>query len=93
MSLGSPVIHFTGQNCVSSPAGDSYPEGNFRENKFLDGPLTGLLLIHLVPTINLNVRGALNFHQSFLQLCPDQMWIAAFEVAFNHTTGTCVGAT
>ncbi|CAE1284298.1 unnamed protein product [Acanthosepion pharaonis] len=45
----------------------SYPEGNFGGNQLLDGSI-GLSPLHPVPTIDLHVRGASDFHQSFLWL-------------------------
>lgn len=62
-----------------SPAGASYPEGNFGGNQLLDGSI-GLSPLHPVPTIDLHVRGASDFHQSFLWLRPDRAWIAIFRV-------------
>ena len=55
----------------------SYPEGNFGGNQLQDGSI-GLSPLHPVPTINLHVRGALDFHQSFLWLHPDRAWITIF---------------
>ncbi len=57
----------------------SYPEGNFGGNQLLDGSI-GLSPLHPVPTIDLHVRGASDFHQSFLWLHPDRAWIAIFRV-------------
>ena len=49
----------------------SYPEGNFGGNQLLYGSIS-LLPLYLAPTIDLHVRIATDFHQSFLWLHPGQ---------------------
>ena len=49
----------------------SYPEGNFGGNQLLDGSIS-LSPLYPAPTIDLHVRIATDFHQSFLWLHPGQ---------------------
>ena len=49
----------------------SYPEGNFRGNQLLDGSIS-LSPLYQSLTIDLHVRIATDFHQSFLWLHPGQ---------------------
>jgi len=50
---------------------DSYPEGNFGGNQLLDGSIS-LSPLYPGPTIDLHVRIAADFHQSFLWPRPAQ---------------------
>ena len=49
----------------------SYPEGNFGRNQLLDGSIS-LSPLYSSLTIDLHVRIATDFHQSFLWLLPTQ---------------------
>ena len=49
----------------------SYPEGNFGGNQLLDGSIS-LSPLYPSSTIDLHVRIATDFHQSFLWLHPTQ---------------------
>ena len=62
------VISLTRWNFLTSP---SYSEGNFGGNQLLDG-LINLSPLYPAPTINLYIRIATDFHQSFLRLFPSQ---------------------
>jgi hypothetical protein len=59
---------FTGYNCSMS---SSYPGGNFRGNQLLDSSIS-LSPLYPSQTIDLHVRTASDFHQSFLRLRPAQ---------------------
>ena len=65
---------------IKLPTGSSYPEGNFGGNQLLDGSIS---LSPLYPnlTIDLHVRIAASFHQSFLWLRPIQAQFTIFRVA------------
>ncbi|KAK7371280.1 hypothetical protein VNO78_36703 [Psophocarpus tetragonolobus] len=55
----------------NSPAGSSYPEGNFRGNQLLDGSIS-LSPLYPSQTNDLHVSIAAGLHQSFLWLRPAQ---------------------
>ena len=69
-SMSVPVGTRKMVNYTHKP-GSSYPEGNFGGNQLLDGSIS---LSPLYPnlTIDLHVRTATSFHQSFLWLHPIQ---------------------
>ncbi|KAA0047137.1 uncharacterized protein E6C27_scaffold852G00010 [Cucumis melo var. makuwa] len=56
---------------VNSPAGSSYPEGNFGGNQLLDGSIS-LSPLYPSQTNDLHVSIATGLHQSFLWLHPAQ---------------------
>ena len=61
------IVRFTEYICMCS----SYPEGNFGRNQLLDGSIS-LSPLYPSQTIDLHVRTASDFHQSFLWLHPAQ---------------------
>ena len=56
------IVRFTEYICTAC---SSYPEGNFGRNQLLDGSIS-LAPLYLNQTIDLHVRTASDFHQSFL---------------------------
>ncbi|XLT66494.1 hypothetical protein HN873_022933, partial [Arachis hypogaea] len=56
---------------ANSPAGSSYPEGNFGGNQLLDGSIS-LSPLYPSQTNDLHVSIAAGLHQSFLWLRPAQ---------------------